>query len=112
MSLPDLWIDRLFSRLAVRYGRSFLAQYDGIELDAVKADWAQCLGRFGPDAIRHALDHMSPDRPPNVAQFRALCNSAPPPPLKRLPPPQATPEDREKVRRILAELADKLRAKQ
>ena len=91
--LPSPWVDRLFDRLALVYGRSFNARWDGLDLDVVKADWAHELAGFAekPEPLRWALDHL-PAHPPNVVEFRALARMAPPPTVKALPEPKADPQ--------------------
>jgi hypothetical protein len=95
MALNRKWIDQIFARLSVRYGSAFLGRWTnaGIDLELVKADWAEELAGFerNPEALKHALQHL-PVEPPNVMQFRALANGAPPPELPRLPEPKADPE--------------------
>lgn len=90
MSLPDAWVDALFGRLAVRYGTAWTRMWEGIDAAAVRADWAAELAGFGgsPEAIKYALEHLPPDRPPNAAQFRALCINRPEPMPKALPAPR------------------------
>ena len=92
-SLPEAWVDSLFARLAARYGAAWLRMWDGIPLDAVKADWAAELAGFAkaPQAIAHGLEHLPPDRPPTVGQFRQLCIGAPRYADKQLPAPKADP---------------------
>ena len=94
MSLPNSWVDALFSRLSVRYGGAFMRQYEGVNPAHVHADWADVLGGFvtRPDAIKHALDNLPHDRPPNAMQFCDACARAPVPPLKQLHSPPANPE--------------------
>lgn len=73
------WVDRLHERLAVRYGSAWLRMWDGVPIEAVKADWQNELGEIfarNPKAIAHALDHL-PEFPPNVEKFKALCIGAP-----------------------------------
>lgn len=97
MQLPGSWVDALFARLAVRYGTAWAAKWEGLDMAAVRADWAEELGGFGanPEALKRALANLPPDRPPTVAQFRALCIGSPgdvhdkP---KRLEAPSASPE--------------------
>jgi len=72
------WVDRLHERLAVRYGAAWLRMWDGVPIEAVKADWQNELGDIfarNPHAIAHALEHL-PEFPPNVEKFKALCMSA------------------------------------
>lgn len=94
MALPSEWIDRIFARLAVRYGSAWLTKWNGIDIAAVKADWAEELGGFSanPDAIKYALEHLPLDSPPTVLQFRALCIGRPDPNTKALPAPKASDE--------------------
>lgn len=91
--LPSPWVDRLFDRLALVYGRSFSGKWDGLDLNVVKADWAHELAGFAdkPDALRYAIDHL-PAYPPNVVEFRNLARLAPPAPVKALPEPKADPQ--------------------
>lgn len=78
LPLPSEWIDEVFSKLTVRYGRDFLSRYEGQDLAVVKADWANELaGLQGrPSAIKHALDHCG-GKAPNVIEFKEACSRAP-----------------------------------
>lgn len=91
--LPDVWVDRIFQRLTVRYGQAFLGRWAGVDMADVKADWADQLKRFAnrPDCIKYALDNLPQDKAPNVGEFRALCNAAPEPEVLKLPEPKADP---------------------
>ncbi|WP_119157441.1 hypothetical protein [Caldimonas tepidiphila] len=94
MSLPSDWVDALFARLSVRYGRDFLSRWEGLDLALVKADWAEELAGFAgrPEAIKHGLEHLPPGKPPTVGEFAALCRNAPVPQSPALPAPPADPE--------------------
>ncbi len=102
MSLPDSWVERLFGRLSVRYGSAFLRQYEGIQTDAVKADWAMALVDFQrhPKAIEWALANL-PEYAPNAGQFVRLCHSAPGEDRKPVPALSAPKADPHKFRAIL-----------
>ena len=91
--LPSEWIDRVFSKLTLRYGRDFLGKYEGIELDTVKADWAEEMAGLQnrPEAIKYALDHLPTDKAPTVLQFRELTRRAPEKQAIALPPPEVNP---------------------
>jgi len=97
--------EQIHARLLVRYGAQWIRMWDGIDPAAVRNDWAEQIGNFGRDEIQFALEHLPPDRPPNAAQFRQLCLSAPrrhvvePPQLER---PDPTPEEKERIRAMLA----------
>jgi len=105
MSLPITWIDKIFEKMSLIYGREFLARWEGLELDIVKDDWAHELAGFEnwPEAIKHALEHMPPDRAPTVLQFRDICRKAPARVLKALPEPEVDPE---RLKRELAKLSE------
>lgn len=87
-SLPISWVDRIFDKLTVTYGKAFAGQYEGIAPETVKANWAQELARYAkrPEAIKWALENL-PAKAPNVVEFRALCRDAPNPDVFKLPPP-------------------------
>lgn len=92
MSLPAPWVDKIFAKLALAYGRDFLARWEGLEIADVKADWAHELGGFAvqPEAIAYALQHP-PVKAPTVIEFRAICRQAPAPEAPRLEAPKADP---------------------
>lgn len=91
-ALPIAWVDRIFDKLAITYGKAFSNQYEGLSTDTVKGNWATELGRYAkrPDAIKWALENL-PAKPPNVVEFRNLCRDAPNPDVIKLPPPTRTP---------------------
>jgi hypothetical protein len=103
MQLPSEWVDRIFEKLALVYGRDFLGRWDGLDIRAVKADWALELGRFAnaPDSIRFALDSLPLSKPPTALEFKHLCNRAPDYLPALLPPPQPSAEQKQKVRALL-----------
>lgn len=94
MSLPDNWTDRIFDKLSVTYGQRFLGLYAGVDMLAVKANWAHELSGFQqhPDAIKHALSNLPLDYPPTVLQFRDLCRRSPNVAPVALPAPPPDPE--------------------
>lgn len=79
MSLPIEWVERIFKKLSVTFGRDFLGRYEGIPLMDVKTDWAHELSGFEnhPEAIKHALQNINPNKPPTVYEFRNVCAAAP-----------------------------------
>lgn len=94
MSLPAAWVDRIFAKLAVTYGQRFLGLYAGLDLQAVKDDWADELRGYAqsPQAIKHALEHLPVDKPPTVLDFKVLCRAAPQyADTKRLESPKTPP---------------------
>ena len=113
MSLPASWVERLFARLRARYGVAFDRQYDGVQAEAVRADWALAMDDFQrhPRAIEWALANL-PETAPNASQFLRLCRSCPGEEReqpKALPAPKADPR---RVRELLGELAQRIKARQ
>lgn len=108
MPLPLEWIDSLFARMAVRYGASWLAKWNGIDIAAVKSDWAQELEGFAsnPDAIKYGLVNLPLDFPPNAAQFKAICMNRPDIAPLSLAEGKAKPESVAKVNAKAAELIE------
>lgn len=90
MPMPSHWIDKLFTKLELTYGKRFMEQWPGVSTEVVKADWAHELDGMEKHAesIRWALAHLPVDFPPTVLQFRELCRRAPGPSFKALPAPE------------------------
>jgi hypothetical protein len=109
--LPMPWVDRIFLKLSLVYGRAFMAKWDGLDTAMVKGDWAHELASFTtwPEALAYALAHLPPDRPPTVLEFRALARRAPPRQgAVTLPPPSA---DRAAAARQLKDMLAALAAR-
>lgn len=101
MSLPPPWIDKIFDKLTLIYGQSFLRRWADIDLNAVKSDWAHELAGLAqhPRAIAWALQNLPTERPPTVLEFRALARKAPAEDVPKIEAPAADPS------RVAAELA-------
>ena len=101
MSLPIEWVEKIFMKLTLIYGRDFVSRWEGIKLTDVKTDWAHELSGFQEhhQAIAYALQNMPPSKPPTVLEFKAIARRAPLPELKQLAEPKADPE------RLAAEFA-------
>ena len=86
----DGLIELVFTKLQVRYGASWLRQWEGVDMQMVKSDWMHELSGFAqnPAPLLHALTIL-PERVPNVQQFRNLANQAPMPLAPRLERPAA-----------------------
>ena len=104
MSLPAKWVEALFTKLTLAYGRDFLARWEGLDICDVKTDWGHELAGFvnHPEAIAYALANL-PAKAPTVLEFRALSRRAPVKDAPRLESPAANPE---RVRAELAKLGD------
>lgn len=111
--LPTKWIDEIFRRLSVRYGREFSLKYENLDPEAVKRDWAEYLAGFEgrPDAIEYALKNLPESKSPNVAEFATICRRAPIKSELALPHFE-TPEEKERAAQRLQQLKEMLSDKQ
>jgi hypothetical protein len=102
MSLPAAWVDRIFEKLSLVYGRDFLGRWEGVELNAVKSDWGHELSGFDkhPEAIAWALQNL-PDRAPSVIEFRKIARMAP---EQKVPQIEHSPAGKERIAAELAKL--------
>lgn len=91
--LPMRWVDKIFHRLTMRYGRDFLGRWEGVPIAEVKDDWAEFLACFAErgEAIRYGLDNLPDSRPPTVQEFSAVCLRCPAAVPLALPEPPADP---------------------
>jgi hypothetical protein len=111
MNLPDIWINRIFEKLTLTYGREFVNKWEsvGLPIEDVKADWAHELGFYvnEPNAIKYAFENLPKDRPPNVLQFRDLCRQHPgDKTYVALPSPQVNKEVRDASLARLKKMVD------
>ena len=104
MSLPLPWVEKIFMKLSLTFGREFLGRWEGIPLEDVKADWAHELRNLqqSPASIAYGLENCLGGKPPTVQEFRAAC-------VRRVAPAVALPAPPADPERVAAELA-KLRS--
>lgn len=100
MALPLAWVDKIFMKMTLIYGREFIGRWEGIEVADVKTDWAHEMSGFEnwPEAIAWGLQNLPHGKPLTVLEFRALCYKAPKPDRPQLPEPAA------RVERVAEEL--------
>lgn len=73
---PDAVIDRLFMVMHTMYGRAWADLWQGVPLEAVKAEWARSLHGFDVNTVRLAIESMKTEGrafPPSLPEFVALC---------------------------------------
>lgn len=76
--LPKEVIDRIFTRMLVRYGYAWLRQWGELEIGAIKTDWSIELAGASEESITYGLNNLPGDKPPATAiAFRDLCNRRP-----------------------------------
>jgi hypothetical protein len=93
MILPLPWIEKIFMKLTLNFGREFLDRWKGIDIDEVKADWAHELRGFqqNPAAIAFALENCMTGKPPTAQEFKAWAIRRPDSKPLALPEPLADP---------------------
>lgn len=103
MSLPTAWVDKIFEKMTLTYGRDFLGRWVGLDENQVKSDWAHELsGLFAnPSCIAFALQNL-PERAPTVIEFRRIARSMPDAPAL---PVEYSRAGQERIRAELAKLA-------
>ena len=79
MSLPMPWVDKIFLKLTLTFGRDFLSRWEGVPIEDVKEDWAHELRGFqqNPSAIAYGLEHCITGKPPTVHEFKSACSRKP-----------------------------------
>lgn len=108
--IPSGWVDSIFVKLSLTYGREFLDRYAGMPISDVKANWAHELRGFSdrPDAIKYAIAHLPPTEAPTALVFRDMCRKY----VREtgalyLPPPEG---DREEAKKALAILMARMKS--
>jgi hypothetical protein len=84
-SLPEPWVERIWSTMRATYGATFDRQWqcpENVEpaqhVAELKAVWGRGLAGLqqNPQAISFALENL-PEFPPNLQQFKTLCARRP-----------------------------------
>lgn len=75
--VPEQWIDKLFGRLAAKYGHKWNSAFPNDDALAVaKYEWRKELARVNPQMIDVAMTRLSksfPSWPPTPMEFASLC---------------------------------------
>lgn len=78
-------IDRLFLKMATRYGRQWVDLWAGIPIDEVKSDWQKAIVKHGFTlrTVLLAAENESQKFPPNLNEFVATCKALTPKPYSQ-----------------------------
>jgi hypothetical protein len=72
--LPESWVERLFERMLLDYGKKFSDQWGGADSDALIAHWGRELAGYTGAEIKRGLDALSTrEWPPTLPEFKKLC---------------------------------------
>lgn len=102
-------VQKLFERFALRYARTFLAEFEGLDIEAVKAEWAEEMQHFSVEQVRKAFEGVKYNQyPPSLPTFVAYCKSGPVSTSPALPEkftPEQLARNKAKVRELIEQLA-------
>jgi hypothetical protein len=103
-------IDRLFLRMATRYGKHWFDMWAGIPIDEVKADWYRALRGMPSKTVLAAVDYIAAtkDFPPTMTEFIKACKASQPQTFNKALPHYASAEQIEANQRKIKEAAAKL----
>jgi hypothetical protein len=74
--LPDSWIEKLFHRMLLSYGKKFTDQWGGADGDELIAHWGLELAGYTGAEIKRGLDALAnKEWPPTLPEFKKLCRS-------------------------------------
>jgi len=104
----DEGLDYIFGRMSAIYGAAFLRHWEGVDLELVRQEWKQQLGRFLTyrPSMDYAIDRLKGEFPPSAITFREFCNAGPNIPRDEL---QITYEPKPVDPEVVAEAKRKLK---
>ena len=109
----DEGLDYIFGRMGAIYGAAFLRHWEGVDLELVRQEWKQQLGRFLTyrPSMDYAIDRLKGEFPPSAITFKEFCNAGPNIPRDELQitydPKPVDPEVVAEARRKLKEMRAK-----
>jgi len=109
----DEGLDYIFGRMSAIYGAAFLRHWEGVDLELVRQEWKQQLGRFLTyrPSMDYSIDRLKGEFPPSAITFREYCNAGPNIPRDELQitydPKPVDPEVVAEARRKLKEMRAK-----
>ena len=73
-SLPESWIEKLFHKMLMEYGKKFTDQWGGADTDELIKHWANELAGYEGAEIKRGLAGLdSREWPPTLPEFKKLC---------------------------------------
>lgn len=73
-ALPEKWVERLFERMLLDYGKKFGDQWAQADMDTLIAHWARELAGYSGVELKRGLDALAArDWPPTLPEFKKLC---------------------------------------
>lgn len=73
-ALPVAWVERLFERMLLEYGKKFTDLWAAVDPDTLIAHWSRGLAGYSGAELNRGLDALSSrEWPPTLAEFKKLC---------------------------------------
>lgn len=73
-ALPEAWVERLFERMLLDYGKKFSDQWGGADTDTLIAHWSRELAGYSGAELKLGMDALSSrEWPPTLPEFKRLC---------------------------------------
>lgn len=73
-ALPERWVEHLFERMLLEYGKKFSDQWGGADTDALIAHWSRELAGYSGAELKRGVDALATrDWPPTLPEFKKLC---------------------------------------
>ena len=72
--LPESWIEKLFHKMLLEYGKKFSDQWGGADTDELIAHWARELAGYTGQEIKRGLAGIDTrEWPPTLPEFKKMC---------------------------------------
>jgi hypothetical protein len=73
-ALPEAWVERLFERMLLEYGKRFGDQWAQADMDKLIAHWASELAGYSGPELKRGVDALATrDWPPTLPEFKCMC---------------------------------------
>lgn len=73
-ALPQAWVEKLFERMLLDYGKKFTDQWGAADTDMLIAHWARELAGYSRVELKRGVDALANrDWPPTLPEFKKLC---------------------------------------
>ncbi len=74
--LPESWVEKMFHKMLLDYGKKFTDQWGGADSGELKAHWAREMASYtGPEIKRGLAAMESRDWPPTLPEFKKMCRA-------------------------------------
>lgn len=73
-ALPEKWVERLFERMLLDYGKKFGDQWAETSMDTLISHWSRELAGYSGAELKRGLDALATrEWPPTLPEFKKLC---------------------------------------